>query len=110
VEPEEITVRLSRDQALVLSDWLYQTEQSGQLNAVITEPAVWSALWRIGGTLETSLVGIFASDYSQLVADAAARLELTLGDCRAVPEACPSDGGRTVNDGDSREIESDAGP
>ena len=106
MEPEEITIRLLRDQALLLSDWLYQMERSGQLTEVITEPAVWSALWCIGGALATSLVGIFDSDCSQLVADAAERLELTLGGYRAVPEACPSEGGRTVSDGDSREIES----
>lgn len=62
-------------------------EQSDQLSTLITGRAVWSVLWRIEGALESTLVEIFRPDYAQLVADAAARLELTLGDFGTAPDA-----------------------
>ena len=62
-------------------------EQSDQLSALITERAVWSVLWQIEGALESTLVEIFRPDYAQSVADAAARLELTLGDFGIAPDA-----------------------
>ena len=99
---EEITIRLSADQALVLSDWLHRMEQSGQLGAMVKERAVLSALWRIEGTLEATLIEVFRPDYTQQVADAAARLELTLGDFGIAPDVRPSASSRAEPSEDLR--------
>lgn len=62
---EEITIRLNRDQALVLSDWLDRVIGSSTFDAIVDQDrAVWSPLHRVAGTLDTSLVEIFAPDYS----------------------------------------------
>lgn len=81
-------------------------QQTGKLNALITEPAVWSALWRIGGALEISLLEIFASDYSQSVRRRSGAARHDSGVYPAVPDACPSGGSRMENHEGSREIDS----
>jgi hypothetical protein len=53
VNDEPVTIKLTCDQAFVLSDWLYEvTMKSDQLSAVVTDRAVWSPLYSISGTLE----------------------------------------------------------
>jgi hypothetical protein len=52
----EVVIKLSHDQALVLSDWLERMETSRAFAQVVDDRAVWSALHRISGTLDKSLV------------------------------------------------------
>ncbi|MFI6261877.1 hypothetical protein [Micromonospora sp. NPDC051006] len=78
---EEFTIELSRDQALVLSDWLDKVIGTQRFDAVADEDvAVWSALHRISGTLETKLVEIFMPDYGERLEAARERLLDDLGD------------------------------
>ena len=77
---DDIVIRLSADQALVLSDWLDRVEHTAAFGAVVHDRAVWSALLRISGTLDTSVAVIFASDYKDRLAAARERLLDSLGD------------------------------
>ncbi|WP_328415214.1 hypothetical protein OG470_22635 [Micromonospora sp. NBC_00389] len=70
----EVVLKLSHDQALVLSDWLDRMESSRTFAQVVDDRAVWSALHTISGTLDKSLVGIFSPDYVQLLEAARQRL------------------------------------
>ncbi|MGW7133442.1 hypothetical protein ACWGIA_34630 [Streptomyces bobili] len=61
---EAITIKLTRDQALVLSDWLYQVMfQSDDLEGIVPDRAVWSPIYAISGTLDKTLSEIFMPDY-----------------------------------------------
>jgi hypothetical protein len=52
---DDFTIKLTRDQALVLSDWLYRMLGTAEFDGLVDrERAVWSPLYRIAGTLETS--------------------------------------------------------
>jgi hypothetical protein len=65
VADDDLTIKLSRDQALVLSDWLDRMMGKPAFDNLVNEDrAVWSPLYRIAGTLDTSLVESLASDYS----------------------------------------------
>ncbi|MFE3458145.1 hypothetical protein ACFXKD_11410 [Nocardiopsis aegyptia] len=77
---DDVTIRLSPDQALVLSDWLDRAEGGPALDAAVDDRAVWSALHTISGTLDTALPAIFASDYAARLAAARGRLLASLGD------------------------------
>ncbi|MEU5530678.1 hypothetical protein ABZ744_27470 [Micromonospora chersina] len=77
---EEVVLKLSHDQALVLSDWLERMESSRAFAEMVDDRAVWSALHRISGTLDKSLVDIFRADYTQRLQAARLRLSETLGD------------------------------
>ncbi|MGI5139229.1 MULTISPECIES: hypothetical protein [unclassified Streptomyces] len=62
---EAITIRLTRDQAFVLSDWLYQVMfQSDDLEGIVRDRAVWSPIYAISGTLDKRLSEIFMPDYA----------------------------------------------
>ncbi|BCL15442.1 hypothetical protein [Micromonospora sagamiensis] len=77
---DDLTLRLTRDQALVLSDWLDKVIGTQRFDAIADEDgAVWSALHSISGTLETSLVEIFMPDYPARLDAARARLRADLG-------------------------------
>ena len=78
---DELQIRLSRDQAIVLSAWLdRQMARPSFAEAVIDDRAVWSPLLRISGTLETKLVDILREDYNQLLDSSRERLIAELGD------------------------------
>jgi hypothetical protein len=81
---DDVIVRLSRDQALVLSHWLYEMmfegDGSSQLDPVIEDRTVWSALYRIAGTLDKALPDIFAADCADRLDAARARLARELGE------------------------------
>jgi hypothetical protein len=77
---DDVTIRLSHDQALVLSDWLERVEATEAFGRVVDDRAVWSALFKISGTLETTLPDIFARDYKARLEAARERLIATLGD------------------------------
>ncbi|RLU83081.1 hypothetical protein CTZ27_29305 [Streptomyces griseocarneus] len=72
MENSDITLTLTPDEALVLSDWLYRVQTD--LDRMIDDPAVWAPLHRISGTLDKSLAGVFAADYAERVEAARARL------------------------------------
>jgi hypothetical protein len=77
----EFTIRLSKDQALVLSEWLYHVMGVPAFdNLVNDQPAVWSSLHRIAGTLDKSLVEVFMPDNSGRLHGARVRLLDGLGD------------------------------
>jgi hypothetical protein len=69
-----VTITLTGDQAFVLSDWLDRMESSEAFGALVDHDAVWSALYRISGTLDKSLIGIFAPDYADRLEAARRRL------------------------------------
>ena len=88
VADEELTIRLSKDQALVLSDWLYRMMGKPAFDNLVNEDrAVWSPLHRIAGTLDKSLVKVFMPDYSSRLHGARERLLDVLGDVGRPPAA-----------------------
>ncbi|WP_406053861.1 hypothetical protein [Streptomyces sp. NBC_01077] len=58
----QVTIKLTSDEALVLSDWLEKLQMT-DLSRVVDDPAVWAPIHRIAGTLAKSLPGLFAPDY-----------------------------------------------
>ncbi|WP_333776493.1 hypothetical protein [Streptomyces sp. IBSBF 3136] len=74
---DSVIITLSGDEALVLSDWLERMEGSETFNALVDDQAVWAALHRISGTLDKSLVGIFAPDYAERLRAARQRIVRT---------------------------------
>lgn len=83
---DDLTVKLTRDQALVLSDWLHRMMGTPAFDSLVNkERAAWSPLYTIAGTLETSLVEIFMPDYSDRLHNARVRLLDSLGDVGRPP-------------------------
>ncbi|MFE2867155.1 hypothetical protein [Embleya sp. NPDC059259] len=68
-----VTITLTSDEALVLSDWLYRLQMT-DLSRVVDEPAVWAPIHRIAGTLDKALPELFAPDYNQRLEAARERL------------------------------------
>jgi hypothetical protein len=79
VEKPEIIIKLTPDEALVLSYWLEQVQMT-DLSRLVDDAAVWAPLHRIAGTLDKSLPGIFAADYAESLEAARSRLRPALGD------------------------------
>ncbi|KOX33667.1 hypothetical protein ADL06_08710 [Streptomyces sp. NRRL F-6491] len=80
VDEEPVLIELTPDQAFVLSDWLYEVMmESGKLDAIVPDRAVWSGIYAISGTLEKKLAGIFAPDYEERLAAARGRLTEAMG-------------------------------
>ncbi|MFI0807401.1 hypothetical protein [Streptomyces echinatus] len=73
-------IELTDDQALVLSDWMSRVMHRAEFSAIVDDRAVWSALLKINGTLETQLSSIFDSSYSDQLAAARRRLISDLGE------------------------------
>jgi len=81
VPDDNFTIELTRDQALMLSDWLYRMIGTDRFDALVDEnPAVWSPLHTISGALETTRPEVFAPDYSARLNAARGRLLAALGD------------------------------
>jgi hypothetical protein len=78
LDPEEVTIRLTRAEALVLFEWLHRNEDRDEPKTAvyydIVDPAERAALWNLSCDLESALVEPFMSDYHQRVE--AARAEL----------------------------------
>lgn len=90
-----VTITLSPDQAVVLSDWLDRVIGTERFDSFIHEdPAVWSPLYQLAGTLETTLPEIFAADYNIRLDAARRRLLPTLGSSAMHLRAGPSRSGR----------------
>ncbi|MFF0753350.1 hypothetical protein [Streptomyces sp. NPDC004267] len=80
MDEEPVTIKLTRDQAFVLSDWLYEVMmESDKLEAIVPDRAVWSGIYAISGTLETTLAEIFMPDYASRLEQAKQRLLEALG-------------------------------
>ena len=69
---EDVSIRLTGDQALVLHDWISRFNESG--DATFRDQAEEKVLWFIEGSLEKVLVAPFAPDYLELVSQARARV------------------------------------
>lgn len=69
----QITIKLTSDEALVLSDWLEKLQMT-DLSRVVDDPAVWSPIHRIAGTLDKALPELFAADYDRRLEAARQRL------------------------------------
>ncbi|WP_229070977.1 hypothetical protein [Actinoplanes sp. DH11] len=77
---DDLTIKLSRDQAFVLSDWLYRMMGTAPFDDLVNqERAVWSPLYAIAGTLDRTLVEIFMPDYTDRLHNARERLLDGLG-------------------------------
>ncbi|MFB7354273.1 hypothetical protein [Streptomyces gardneri] len=77
---EPVIIKLTRDQAFVLSDWLYEVMmQSDKLDAIVPDRAVWSGIYAISGTLETTLPEVFMPDYAGRLEQARQRLLEVVG-------------------------------
>lgn len=84
---DEFTINLTRDQALVLSDWLYRMMGTAAFDGLVNQDrAVWSPVYQIAGALETSLVEVFMPDYNDRLQSARERLRDSLGDVGRPPD------------------------
>jgi hypothetical protein len=84
---DDVIIRLTHDQALVLSDWLNRSMGTQDFDALVNrDRAVWAPLYRIDGTLDTTLPEIFAHDYKARLHAARERLLEDLGDIGRPPE------------------------
>ncbi|WEB38597.1 hypothetical protein MOV08_04335 [Streptomyces yunnanensis] len=68
-----VTIKLTSDEALVLSRWLEKLQMT-DLGRVVDDPAVWAPVHRIAGTLDKELPELFAPDYDQRLEAARRRL------------------------------------
>lgn len=59
---DQISLRLSRDEAIVLFDWLTRTSEAGE-PAVFVDQAEQRVLWDIEAALEARLTEPLAADY-----------------------------------------------
>lgn len=79
MDEEAITIRLTHDQAFVLSDWFYQVMfRSQDLEGIVHDRAVWSPIYAISGTLDKTLSEIFMPDYGPRLEAAKERLRADL--------------------------------
>lgn len=86
VPDEDLTIKLTKDQAFVLSDWLHRMMGTPAFDKLVNEErAVWSPLYTIAGTLDKALVEIFMPDYSGRLHNARERLLDSLGDVGRPP-------------------------
>ncbi|MBO8196318.1 hypothetical protein ITI46_32460 [Streptomyces oryzae] len=69
----QVTIKLTSDEALVLSDWLEKLQMT-DLSRVVGDPAVRAPIHRIAGTLDKALPELFAPDYDQRIETARQRL------------------------------------
>ncbi|MER6022805.1 hypothetical protein [Streptomyces anulatus] len=70
----QVTIKLTRDEALVLSHWLERLQMT-DLSRVVDDSAVWAPIHRIAGTLDKALHELFAPDYDQRLEAARQRLQ-----------------------------------
>ena len=59
----DVSIVLSRNEALILFDWLASFETRGLQSAC--DDAEQSVLWKIEGRLESTLIDIFADNYHE---------------------------------------------
>jgi len=72
---DEVVIRLSQDEALVLFEWLYRTDElTNDFGDLVEDQAEQRALWNLTCLLERVLVQPFQPEYRQLVEQARNRL------------------------------------
>ncbi|MEH1102116.1 hypothetical protein [Micromonospora sp. CPCC 205561] len=72
---DEVVLRLTRDEALVLFEWLYRTDAATDDFAdLVEDQAEQRVLWNLTCLLERELVEPFSPRYTELVERARARL------------------------------------
>jgi len=76
VVADEISLRLSRDEALVFFDWLVRTREAGE-PAGFVDQAEQRVFWDVEATLETHLTEPFAADYRARLDSARGRIRDT---------------------------------
>jgi hypothetical protein len=75
VAEDEVVLRLSRDEALVLFEWLYRTDETtNDFADLVEDQAEQRALWNLTCLLERELVEPFSPQYGELVEQTRARL------------------------------------
>ncbi|MER5207957.1 hypothetical protein [Streptomyces sp. NPDC002825] len=85
MDEEPVIIKLTRDQAFVLSEWLYEVMmQSDKLDAIVPDRAVWSGIYATSGTLETTLLrmlsrGRYGVDLEEYAADGSAAARTGVG-------------------------------
>jgi hypothetical protein len=62
---DEISLKLSKEQALVLFEWLAQVDSLD--TSVFRHPAEEKVLWKLQGQLESVLSEPFAPDYNEIL-------------------------------------------
>jgi hypothetical protein len=73
VTDDGVTIKLTSDEALVLSHWLERLQMT-EVSALVDDPAVWAPIHKISGTLDKMLVELFAPDYDERLEAARRRL------------------------------------
>ncbi|MFI9202905.1 hypothetical protein [Streptomyces sp. NPDC053048] len=73
MENSQVTIKLTSDEALVLSHWLEKLQMT-DLSRVVDDPVVWAPIHRIAGTLDKALPELFTPDYDQRLEAARRRL------------------------------------
>ncbi|MFI7425894.1 hypothetical protein ACIBPB_02790 [Micromonospora sp. NPDC049836] len=72
---DEVVLRLSRDEALVLFEWLYRTDETtNDFADLVEDQAEQRALWNLTCPLERELVEPFSPQYAGRVEQSRARL------------------------------------
>ncbi len=71
---DPVHLQLSRDEALVLFEWIHRVEEAGRFRQVVHDSAEVVALWRLSGVLEKALPEPFDPNYRDLVRAASERL------------------------------------
>ncbi|MEV0444142.1 hypothetical protein AB0I84_14195 [Streptomyces spectabilis] len=79
MDNEQITIKLTPDEALVLSDWLERVQMT-DLSRLVDDEAAWAPIHKLAGTLDKALPGIFAADYSERLEAARRRLRPSADD------------------------------
>jgi hypothetical protein len=73
VDGDGVIIELSRDEALVLFEWLHRSEREGRVSPP-QHDGDQLALWNLSALLERELVEPFKQNYAQLVEEARERL------------------------------------
>ncbi|MER7001102.1 hypothetical protein [Streptomyces sp. NPDC000410] len=73
MEDLEITIKLTRDEATILSDWLERLQMT-DLISTVDDPTAWAPIHRIAGQLDKMLPDLFFPDYDVRLEEARRRL------------------------------------
>lgn len=71
---DDLELRLTSDEALVLFDWIHRMEDERYANVPVAHKGELAALWHLNAVLETVVVESFSADYRELVEAARERL------------------------------------
>ncbi|WP_327289955.1 hypothetical protein [Streptomyces sp. NBC_01198] len=78
MDNSQITIKLTSDEALVLSDWLERI-QTTDLSRLVDDAATWAPIHKIAGSLDRTLPGIFSDGHAERLDAARRRLRETMG-------------------------------